>query len=59
MNEARRGFLLNALKLLDLTMVIGSFGLTVLVLYAGRGEDFADAARRVAMETRDAIEACR
>jgi orotidine-5'-phosphate decarboxylase len=29
------------------------------VLYASQGEDFADAARRVAMETRDAIEACR
>ena len=29
------------------------------VLYAGDGEDFAAAARRVALETRDAIEACR
>ncbi|MFN7287683.1 MAG: orotidine-5'-phosphate decarboxylase, partial [Burkholderiales bacterium] len=29
------------------------------ILYAGRGEDFADQARRVARETRDAIEACR
>ena len=29
------------------------------VLYAGKDEDFASAARRVAMETRDAIEACR
>ncbi|MEO8938678.1 MAG: orotidine-5'-phosphate decarboxylase [Burkholderiaceae bacterium] len=29
------------------------------VLYAGNGEDFADAARRVAIDTRDAIEACR
>ena len=29
------------------------------VLYAGRGEDFASAARQVALETRDAIEACR
>ncbi len=29
------------------------------VLYAGKGEDFAVAARRVAMDTRDAIEAAR
>jgi orotidine-5'-phosphate decarboxylase len=29
------------------------------VLYAGHDEDFAAAARRVAMETRDAIEVCR
>ena len=29
------------------------------ILYASRGEDFATAARRVALETRDAIEACR
>ena len=29
------------------------------VLYAGKGEDFAEAARRVAGETRDAINACR
>ncbi len=29
------------------------------VLYAGNDEDFASAARRVAVETRDAIEACR
>ena len=29
------------------------------VLYAGKGEDYADAARRVAIETRDAIRACR
>lgn len=29
------------------------------VLYAGQGEDFASAARQVALETRDAIEACR
>ena len=29
------------------------------VLYAGRDEGFAEAARRVALETRDAIEACR
>lgn len=29
------------------------------VLYAGNGEDFAAAARRVALQTRDAIEACR
>ncbi|MFZ9407788.1 MAG: orotidine-5'-phosphate decarboxylase [Burkholderiaceae bacterium] len=29
------------------------------ILYASRGEDFAQAARRVALETRDAIEACR
>ena len=29
------------------------------VLYAGNDEDFAAAARRVALETRDAIEACR
>ena len=29
------------------------------ILYAGSGEDFADAARRVARETRDAIEECR
>ena len=29
------------------------------VLYASDGEDFAAAARRVALETRDAIEACR
>lgn len=29
------------------------------VLYAGNDEDFAVAARRVALETRDAIEACR
>jgi orotidine-5'-phosphate decarboxylase len=29
------------------------------VLYASRDEDFAQAARRVALETRDAIEACR
>ena len=29
------------------------------VLYAGKGEDFAAAARQVALETRDAIEACR
>jgi orotidine-5'-phosphate decarboxylase len=29
------------------------------ILYAGRGEDFAEHARRVALETRDAIEAAR
>ncbi len=29
------------------------------VLYAGSGEDFAAAARRIALDTRDAIEACR
>lgn len=29
------------------------------ILYASRGEDFAQSARRVALETRDAIEACR
>src|SRR5690606_30179556 len=29
------------------------------VLYAGKDEDFASAARRVAMETRGAINACR
>ena len=29
------------------------------ILYAGRGEDYADQARRVALETRDAIEAYR
>ncbi len=29
------------------------------VLYAGKDEGFAEAARKVAMETRDAIEACR
>jgi orotidine-5'-phosphate decarboxylase len=29
------------------------------VLYAGKGEDFAQAARRVAQETRDAVNACR
>lgn len=29
------------------------------VLYAGKDEDFASASRRVAIETRDAIEACR
>ena len=29
------------------------------VLYAGKGEDFAQAARRVAQKTRDAINACR
>ncbi|HMU17859.1 MAG TPA: orotidine 5'-phosphate decarboxylase, partial [Thauera aminoaromatica] len=29
------------------------------VLYAGKGEDFAEAARRVAEETRDAINAYR
>jgi orotidine-5'-phosphate decarboxylase len=29
------------------------------VLYAGKGEDFADAARKVALDTRDAINAQR
>ena len=29
------------------------------ILYAGQGTDFADAARQVAMETRDAIRAAR
>jgi orotidine-5'-phosphate decarboxylase len=29
------------------------------VLYAGKGEDFAEAARRVAEDTRDAINGCR
>ncbi len=29
------------------------------VLYAGRGEDFAEAARKVALDTRDAINAHR
>jgi orotidine-5'-phosphate decarboxylase len=29
------------------------------VLYAGKGEDFAQAARRVAQETRDAVNAFR
>lgn len=37
MNEARRIFLLNLLKLFDVLLVTGSFGLAVLLIYAGRG----------------------
>jgi orotidine-5'-phosphate decarboxylase len=29
------------------------------ILYAGKGEDYADAARKAALETRDAINRCR